>query len=67
MNPQRLLRDENLELIEFPKEGLFELSDQSAAPLTAEVQHGQDDDLIEVQAGLALPDATEGEVALVRG
>jgi hypothetical protein len=33
----------------------------------AEVQHGQDDDLIEVQAGLALPDATGGEVALARG
>ena len=53
-------------MIEFPKEGLFELSDESAAPLTAEVQHGQDDDLIEVQAGLALPDDTEGEVSLLR-
>jgi len=32
VNPQRLLRDENLELIEFPKEGLFELSDESPLP-----------------------------------
>jgi hypothetical protein len=54
-------------LLEFPQEGLFELRDETGASLTAEVQDGHDDDLIEEEAALSLPDATQGKVALSRG
>src|SRR5437660_260723 len=67
MNPQRLFGDEDLQLLEFPEQGLFELSDEAGAPLTAEVQDGEDDDLIEVESSRALPDSLQREVALLRG
>ena len=67
MNPQRLFGDEDLELLEFPEQGLFELSDEAGAPLTAEVQDGEDDDLIEVEWSRALPDSLQREIALQRG
>src|ERR1700752_3593653 len=67
MNLQRLFGNEDLQLLEFPEQGLFELSNEAAAPLAVEVQYGYHDHLIEVQATFALPDATEREVALLGG
>ena len=67
MNPQRLFGDEDFELLEFPEQGLFELGDEAGAPPTAEVQDGQDDDLIEIDATFSLPDATERESTLLGG
>jgi hypothetical protein len=65
VNPQGLLGDEDFQLLEFAEEKLFELRDEPGAPPTAEVQHGEDDNLIVVKARLALPNAAEGKVALL--
>jgi hypothetical protein len=67
VNSQRLFRDENVELLELRQQGLFELGDEPSAPLPAEIQDGDDDDLIPVNAAVALPDATQREVTLLGG
>ena len=65
VNPQGLLGDEDFQLLEFAEENLFELRDEPGAAPTAEVQHGEDDNLIVVKARFALPNAAEGKLALV--
>src|SRR5262249_20571386 len=67
MNPQWLFGDEDFELLKFPEQGPFELADEAGAPPAAEVQDGEDDDLIEVEATFSLPDATERESTLMGG
>ncbi len=67
MNAQRLFRNEDLQLIEVPQKGLLELSNKLRTPLTAKIQGGHDDDLIEIEAALSLPNAAERKMALLRG
>src|SRR2546428_319929 len=67
MNTQRLFGDEDLQLIEFTQQRLFELSDESRAALTAKIQSGHDDDLIEIEPSTALPDSLQWEFPLLSG
>jgi hypothetical protein len=66
VNAQGLFCDENFQLVEFPQKRVFKRGDESGASLTAEVQNGHDDNEIEVEAGVALPDALQGELPLLR-
>src|SRR5207249_4743657 len=65
MNPQRLFRDENLKLIELSQQYSFQFGDESDASLAPEVEHRHDDDLVEKELGISLPDASQGEFALL--
>jgi hypothetical protein len=65
VNPQRLFRDQDFELLEFAQEGLLEVGDEPRASSLAKVEHGHDDDLIEIDARVTLPDATQRELALL--
>ena len=67
VNTQRLFGDEDLQLIEFPQKRLFELSDESRAPLTAKIQGGHDDDLIEIEPSTTLPNSLQREFPLLSG
>ena len=57
MNPQPLLGDQNLELIEFGQKQPLEPSDEACTSVTAKIERGQDDDLIEIQPAASQPDA----------
>ena len=57
VNTQRLFSDQDLQLIEFPQKHLFELSDESRAALSAKIQGGHDDDLIEIEQSITLPNS----------
>jgi hypothetical protein len=61
-----VFRDEDLQLIELPQEGLFELGDEPCTSPTTEVQGSQKDDLVERKSVAPLPDATERKLALRR-
>jgi hypothetical protein len=63
MHSQELLGDQDLQLVELSEQRPLELSDEARAAPRAEVQHGHDDDLVQVQAGAALPEALQREVA----
>jgi len=67
VDAQRLLGNENLQLIKVAQQVLFELSYKSRTPISAEIQNGHDNYLIEINAGFSLPDTAEREVALLRG
>lgn len=65
MNSQRLLSDEDLKLIELAQKFSLQFGDESRAPLRSEVERGDNDDLIEIESGFSLPDASQREIALL--
>jgi hypothetical protein len=66
MHDYRLLDNEDFQLLEFAKEVFFEFGDESTAALPAEIEGGQDDDLVEIKARLTLPNASQREFTLLR-
>src|SRR5712692_11162566 len=66
MDSHGLFGDKNLQLIEVAQEGIFQLSNEPRAALTAEIEHRDDNHLIKIEPGLSLPDTSKREVALLR-
>ena len=67
VDSERMLGNEDFQLIELAKKVLFQLGNETRAAPTAEVQHGHDDNPIKVEAAAALPDSLQREIALQRG
>jgi hypothetical protein len=66
MNAQRLFGDKDLQLVEFLKEGLLELSNEACAASAAKVESAHDDDLIEIEPCVTLPDSLQREIPLLK-
>jgi len=65
MHDHRLLDNEDFQLLEFAKEVSFEFGDESTAALPAEIEGGQNDDLVEINARLTLPNPSQREFTLL--
>ena len=66
VNSERLFGNEDFQLLELAEKVLFQLGNESRAPQAAKVQHGHDDNQIEVKPAAALPNSLQREIALQR-